>query len=175
MKKEVPKFTFKHMKTPYWAGAEDVYFSVLDEDKNEYGYIGLQNINFKTGVCGNLCYKTTSSRRGERKSKYYLKQFLENCPFDIDLFKAVVLEENTPSIKMLEFCGFDKFRKEKKGNKKKLESLRLKLKEIGEELDGKIDSRLLLIRKEISEEKKLLKENEKNSKLVYFKLKKYDY
>lgn len=101
-------FYFKHIKTPAWAKSEDIYFLVI-KDNEEYGYIGLQDVNFIKGVCENLCYKTHKKFRGKKESKYYLKEFLYSwCPFDFDIIKARVNEDNIASQKMLEFCGFEK-------------------------------------------------------------------
>lgn len=100
-------FRFEHMKTPAWAkDNKDIYFLVINEDGEHYGYIGLQNIDLSVGSCNNLCYKTRKKFRGEGKSKYYLKEFLAWCPLNIDQYKASVNRDNIASIKMLEFCGF---------------------------------------------------------------------
>lgn len=100
-------YTFKHIKTPGWArSSDDIYFLVLDENKEDFGYIGLQRMDFSRGICGNLCYKTHIKNRGKGKSKQYVKQFIAECPFDIDLWEAYVQEENLASRKILEFCGF---------------------------------------------------------------------
>lgn len=100
-------FSFKHIKTPGWArSSNDIYFLVLDEEKNNFGYIGLQEVDFSRGICGNLCYKTHVKYRGQGKSKYYVKQFIQECMFDIDLWMAYVVEENVSSRKILEYCGF---------------------------------------------------------------------
>lgn len=102
-------FTFRHMKTPAWAKDQtDIYFLVLDENNNKYGYIGLQSVDLTKGVCHNLCYKTHKKFRGQGKSKYYLKEFIEWCPLEFDIFKATVRKDNIASIKMLEFCEFER-------------------------------------------------------------------
>ena len=100
-------FSFKHIKTPGWAkSSNDIYFLVLDENNNKFGYIGLQSMDFSKGICGNFCYKTHIKYRGQKKSKYYVKQFIEECMFDIDIWRAYTSEENVASIKILEYCGF---------------------------------------------------------------------
>ncbi len=102
------RFVFKHIKTPVWAKEEDIYYLVIDENRNEIGYIGLQDVDFQKGFCKNLCYKTNLKFRGKGYSKHYLKDFIESCPFDFDMFKATVRIDNEASIKMLEYCGFVK-------------------------------------------------------------------
>ena len=108
---EIDKFDFVHTKTPCWASAEDVYFSVRYKDL-EIGYIGLQSINFKTGLCDNICYKTNTKFRDCGLTKRYFKQFIEeSCPFIFDEIKATVLSTNVASEKILKNAGFELYDK----------------------------------------------------------------
>ena len=100
-------YTFKHMKTPGWSPVEfSIYHAVIDENDEIIGYIGLQDLDLARGICGNLCYKTDINHRGKGKSKQYLKEFLELDIYDIDVYKACVMDTNVASRKMLEFAGF---------------------------------------------------------------------
>lgn len=100
-------FEFVHTKTPCWASAEDIYFSVRCENL-EIGYIGLQRVDFKTGSCENICYKTNINLRNHGLTKKYFKQFIEKgCPFNFDEIKATVLSTNISSEKVLKNAGFE--------------------------------------------------------------------
>jgi len=148
MDKEVPRpFSFKHIKTPAWAKKSDIYFIVLTNNNQEIAYIGLQSLDFQLGVCNNICYKTFLDFRGNGWSKYYLFDFIRWQPFDFDIIKAFVKEENIASCKMLEYCGFTKKLKEQvngyiknRSFQEKIYIYKLKkynyIKEIGEKYSG---------------------------------------
>lgn len=163
-------FTFKHIKTPAWANSSDIYFLALDESNNEFGYIGLQDLDFSKGVCGNLCYKTHKNFRGQGISKHYLKEFLEWCPIEFDIIKAYVKRHNVPSIKMLEFCGFERKKEPETTEEKKLGILKQALKRVPENNKIRKDE----ISKEIEDVKKII-EKEKEKSSILYKLKKFDY
>lgn len=163
-------FTFKHMKTPVWAKENDIYFLVLDEEGNEYGYIGLQDVNFSRGVCGNLCYKTHKRFRGKGRSKQYLKEFLDCCPFEFDIIKASVKKDNIASIKMLEYCDFKKQEESIGSYEKELKRLEGVLKSVPK--DNKVfENRTKADIENVKE--KIKKEISKGS--YQYKLKKFDY
>jgi len=116
------------MKTPAWAKDKtDIYFLVLDENRNSYAYIGLQDVDLNKGICNNLCYKTHKKFRGQKRSKHYLKEFIEWCPLNFDVFKATVRKDNIPSIKMLEFCGFEKLQSKSNSIEDEIKDLELEL------------------------------------------------
>jgi RimJ/RimL family protein N-acetyltransferase len=99
-------FGYRYMRTPPWAGDEDIYFMVTI-DNNEIGYIGLQELNFKTGVCGNLCYKTRESYRKQGLTKEYVKMFITKaCPFNFVAIYAKVFNSNVASQKILDYSNF---------------------------------------------------------------------
>lgn len=166
------------MKTPSWAGSEDIYFLILDENHNKYGYIGLQGLNFQKGICDNLCYKTHKKFRGQGKSKIYLQEFLDWCPLHLDIFKATVRRDNIPSIKMLEYCGFEEV---VKTNEKLEREVRLLKKEIEvlekkEEVETKVKipftSALPIKKKELARLESLLK---KEKEYFSYRIKRFDF
>lgn len=172
-------FTFKHMKTPAWAKSNtDIYFLVLDSLDNKYGYIGLQDVDLVKGICHNICYKTNKKFRGQGKSKYYLEEFIEWCPFEFDLFKANVRKDNIASIRMLEYCGFEKVStKNKNYLKVDIESIQKEIKQF-----DALDILFKTKEKEIlNNAKKLrlktLEKIEKENEVNYFnyKLKRFDF
>lgn len=163
-------FYFKHIKTPAWAKSNDIYYLVIDEQMNEYGYIGLQDIDFSRGICGNLCYKTHIKFRGKGKSKHYLKQFLSWCPFEFDIIRAYVRKDNIPSIKMLEFCGFERKEGKTTVNEERLKILERELKNVSKDNKKRKEE----ISKEIKKVKKII-EKEKEEASIIYRLKKFDY
>lgn len=174
-------FKFKHMKTPTWASHTDVYFVVLDENLNEFAYIGLQDLDLVRGVCNNLCYKTSKRFRGKGKSKEYLKEFLEWCPLNFDLIKASAKKDNIASIKMLEYCGFTKqpLKASKLDKEIALVKKEIEFKKVLDKQNENLGIKVGEYPLKIDPEKKLeeLIERRKNSESNYFtyRLKKFDY
>lgn len=165
------------MRTPPWAGKEDIYFMVIEkETNNKYGYIGLQGLDFQKGVCDNFCYKTNKKFRGQGKSKHYLKEFLDWCPLYLDIFKASVKRDNVASIKMLEYCGFEEVVKKVSKTQEDVNALEKKVKELEKKVkEDKDDSTSIILLGSKKRELTYAKEVVEESRNLTFRLKRFDF
>ncbi len=172
-------FIFKHMKTPAWSKSnKDIYFLVTNKEGARLAYIGLQDVDLSKGLCNNLCYKTNKKFRGKGISKFYLRDFIEWCPLELDIFRASVRKDNIPSIKMLEFCGFEKVSVKKNVESEKL--IGMLRKDIREFETSPILTTTKESRALVAIKRNKLKELEKNSSskdnnYYIYKLKRFDF